>query len=258
MKNIPKILAAKITFASLLFTVLGIPTSAIATGIPVIDGLNVVQTTVSAFENVAQSAKQIEQWQTQLSGLENQLQNTVAPAAYIWDQASSIINKITTATDTINYYKQQTGGIDGYLSKFQNVNYYKNSPCFSNGGCSPTALAAMQQSQTFGSEAQKRVNDAMFKGLDQQQSNLQTDATQLQRLQSQAGSADGQMKAIQAANQLASNQATQLLQIRSLLITQQTAAATRAQAIADQEAMQSAADAQARSGTYSTSPARSW
>ena len=36
---------------------------------------------------MAQTLKQIEQYQTQLQQYENMLQNTMAPAAYIWDQA---------------------------------------------------------------------------------------------------------------------------------------------------------------------------
>jgi P-type conjugative transfer protein TrbJ len=151
------------------------------------------------------------------------------------------MNQLRSATDTLSYYKQQAGSINGYLSKFQDVSYYKNSPCFSIGGCSPAEQAAMQQSQVLGSQAQKKANDAMFQGLDLQQTNLQNDAAQLQLLQSQAGNADGQMKAIQAGNQLASGQSNQLLQIRSLMITQQNAIATRNQALADREAQQQAA-----------------
>ena len=49
-------------------------------------------------------------------------------------------------------------------------------------------------------------------------------------------SADGQLAAIGYANQLASNQSNQLLQIRSLLITQQNAVASQMQAEADREA----------------------
>ena len=192
---------------------------------------------------MSQTLKQVEQYGTQLQQYENQLKNTVAPAAYVWDQANSTITKLRGATDTLSYYKQQAGSIDGYLSKFQDVNYYKNSPCFSNGSCSPAEQAAIQQSQELGSQTQKKANDAMFQGLDQQQTNLQGDAAQLELLQSQAGSADGQMKAIQAGNQLASNQANQLLQIRSLMITQQNAIATRMQAEADINARQQAAHA---------------
>ena len=223
---------------------LGVSTPALAlfgVGDIVFDPKNVVQTTKSAIENVAQTLKQVEQYGTQLQQYENQLKNTVAPAAYVWDQANSTMNQLRGATDTLSYYKQQVGSVDGYLSKFQDANYYRGSPCFSSGGCSPAEQAAIQQSQVLGSQAQKRANDAMFHGLDQQQNNLQNDAAQLQLLQSQAGNADGQMKAIQAGNQLASNQANQLLQIRSLMITQQNAIATRNQVLADREAQQQAA-----------------
>ncbi|MFI3187157.1 MAG: P-type conjugative transfer protein TrbJ [Methylococcaceae bacterium] len=223
---------------------LGVSTPAIAlfgVGDIVFDPTNTANTLVSSLEDVAQTLKQVEQYGTQLQQYENQLKNTVAPAAYVWDQANSTMNQLRGATDTLSYYKQQVGSVDGYLSKFQDANYYRGSPCFSSGGCSPAEQAAIQQSQVLGSQAQKRANDAMFHGLDQQQNNLQNDAAQLQLLQSQAGNADGQMKAIQAGNQLASNQANQLLQIRSLMITQQNAIATRNQVLADREAQQQAA-----------------
>ncbi|MEI7995188.1 MAG: P-type conjugative transfer protein TrbJ [Methylococcaceae bacterium] len=223
---------------------LGVSTPAIAifgVGDIVFDPTNTANTLVSSLEDVAQTLKQVEQYGTQLQQYENQLKNTVAPAAYVWDQANSTMNQLRGATDTLSYYKQQVGSVDGYLSKFQDANYYRGSPCFSSGGCSPAEQAAIQQSQVLGSQAQKRANDAMFHGLDQQQNNLQNDAAQLQLLQSQAGNADGQMKAIQAGNQLASNQANQLLQIRSLMITQQNAIATRNQVLADRESQQQAA-----------------
>ena len=49
------------------------------------------------------------------------------------------------------------------------------------------------------------------------------------------------MQALQSANQLASNMAMQLMQIRTLLMAQQTAEATRAAAMLDREAKQQAA-----------------
>lgn len=78
-------------------------------------------------------------------------------------------------------------------------------------------------------------------------------------MQTQATGAQGQMEAIQAANQLASAQTNQLLQIRSLLVAQQNAAATLAQAQADKEAQQAAASEQLRNGdNISTSSSKSW
>ena len=82
-----KVLAAKVVLVFAL-TAPGVMTPAQA-GIPVIDGANLTQTVMSAVENVAQTLKQIEQYRTQLQQYENMIQNTVAPAAYIWDQATS-------------------------------------------------------------------------------------------------------------------------------------------------------------------------
>lgn len=205
-------------------------------GIPVVDGTNLTQNIMSALEAVSQTAKQILQYQTQLQQYENQLRNTMAPSSYIWDQAQRTINDLNQATNTLAYYENQLGSLDAYLGKFQDVAYYRSSPCFSSTGCSDAEWAAMAENRRLASESQKKANDALFKGLEQQQDNLQADARQLQRLQSAAQGADGQLAAIGYANQLASNQANQLLQIRSLLIAQQNAVATRMQIEADREA----------------------
>lgn len=219
------------------------PFTAQAVGIPVIDGANLSQTVMTAIESVAQTLKQIEQYQTQLQQYETQLQNTVAPAAYIWDRAQSTINGLMSAVDTLNYYKGQLGGVDAYLGKFQDVAYYRGSPCFSSAGCTATEWAAMNENRRLASESQKKANDALFRGLDRQQDALRADARTLEQLQSRAQGAGGQMQALGYANQLASQQANQLLQIRGLLIAQQNAVATRMQAEADLEARQQAAHA---------------
>ncbi|MDQ5916671.1 MAG: type secretion system protein TrbJ, partial [Pseudomonadota bacterium] len=90
-----------------------------AAGIPVIDTANLSQTVISSIEAVAQTLKQIQQYQTQLQQYENMLQNTLAPAAYIWDAATSTMNQLRSAIDTLNYYKTHLGSIDAYLGKFQ-------------------------------------------------------------------------------------------------------------------------------------------
>ncbi|EIX0136137.1 P-type conjugative transfer protein TrbJ [Escherichia coli] len=227
-------------------------------GIPVIDGTNLSQTTVTAIQQVAQVQKQIEQYQTQLQQYENMLQNSLAPAAYIWDQAQSTINGLMGAVDTLNYYKNQAGSLDQYLSKFQDVNYYKSSPCFNGGGCTAAEKAAMEENRNLSNEARKKANDAMFRGIDQQQDNLKSDARTLQQLQAKAQGAQGQMEAIQYANQFASQQANQLLQIRGLLIAQQNAIATREAAQQDQDARDAAQEKSMTNGTYNIPAAQTW
>lgn len=256
MNNRYILAAKKALLATFVASIMTLPAQA---GIPVIDGTNVVQTTISAVNNVQAVAKQIQQYQTQLQQYENMLQNTVAPAAYIWDQANSTINKLLQAQDTLNYYKNQAGSLDSYLKRYQDINYYRSSACFnSNISCTADEINALRNTQQDSSEARKKANDAVFKVIDQQQETLQEDADNVADLQSQATGATGQMKAIQAGNQLASAQANQLLQIRSLLVAQQNAAATLAQAQADKEAQQAAASESFRAGSYSKSPSKTW
>ncbi len=239
---------------------MAISTPVKAAGIPVIDVTNLVQNLLSALEAVAQTAKQIQQYSTQLQQYEDQLKNTASPSGYSWDQSQSTISALIGNVDTLSYYKSQMGSIAAFLAKTQDVDYYTNNPCLNNNGqgCSPAQLAALEQARALTSQSQKKANDALFKGIDSQQTALQADAAKLQNLQISAQNATGRMQAIQAANQFASQQSNQLLQIRAMLLAQQTAVAARNQAVTDKEAQETAADAQFRSGSYTPSTPRSW
>lgn len=248
----------KTRFALVMAFTLALSNGAGATGIPVFDGANLAEAIISAQESVAQTLKQIEEYALQLQEYENMLKNTLAPAAYIWDQAERTMSDLMGAIDTLNYYKAQVGGIDAYLSKFQTVAYYKSSPCFSATGCSEAEWQAMEQNRQLASEARKRANDALFHTLDQQQDALTADAGRLETLQSTAQTAQGQMEALQYANMLASQSANQLLQIRAMLLAQQQAQAMQDQAALDRQAQEDAAAARLRAGSYGYSSARTW
>jgi P-type conjugative transfer protein TrbJ len=234
------ILAAKtVALATTLFFVSSQPALA---GIPVADGLNLSQTTVTAINQVAQVTKQIQQYKTQLEQYENMLQNTATPSAYVWNDVNGIINNLVSAQQSLNYYKNQAGSIDKYLEKYQNVTYYEEHPCFNNKtGCTAQQRIQLENSRAEGADAVKRANADVIRSVDQQQQTLASDAQKLQQLQGQASSATGQMQALQAANQLAGAQGNQLIQIRSMLMAQNQAATTIAQQQADQKAQESAA-----------------
>lgn len=251
MKFLPKALPTTLLF--FLFI-----TQVNAGGMPVIDVTNIAQTAISASENVKQTLRQIEQYQLQLQQYEDQIRNSLAPSAYLWDEANQIMEKVVGTIDTLENYKQQAGSIDAYLAKFQDVSYYRSSPCFGPNGCTEEQMQALRQSQTAGSQAQKWANDAAIKGIELQQKQLQQDADNLVRLQGSVESAEGRMEAIQLANQLASEQAVQLMQIRSLLLAQQAAEVARLQADADKEAMAKAAHEQAIRGQFEKSDRIVW
>jgi P-type conjugative transfer protein TrbJ len=195
-------------------------------GIPVIDYSNLVQNTTTALKQVAAYAQQVQQYQLQLQQYANQVRNTVAPVAQVWQTAQSTMNSVM---GTVSMFQGGGSQLQGYLNQFQNVNYWLSA--------SPSAYSY----PTAGSVAQKQANDALVKGIVAQQAQIQKDAATLQQLQSQASSADGQMKALMAANQLAALQQEQLLQIRELLLQEQQALVARGQTLANDEAMRQAA-----------------
>ena len=202
-----------------------LPLSSPGTGIPVIDFSNLTQNVITALKQVSAYAQQVQQYQLQLQQYANQVKNTVAPVAQVWQAAQGTMNSVL---GTVGMF-QNGSALQSYLNQFQNVNYWLSA--------SPSAYTY----QTAGSIAQKQANDALVKGIVQQQAQIRADAATLERLQSQASTADGQMKALYAANQLSALQQEQLLQIRELLVQEQQALAARGQTLANDEAMREAA-----------------
>jgi type IV secretion system protein TrbJ len=243
-----KILAVKVLL--ILMVVLAGQVQQAHAGIPVLDGSNLSQNVMTAFESVSQTIQQVQQYQTQLQQYQNMLQNTASPNSFTWDQSQNTMRQLNSSIDTLGYYKNQLGSINNYLGKFSDTATYMNSPCYSPQGCTQAQWAALSNSRTLGNQSQKKATDALFQGLDLQQKSMMDDAARLQQLQSGAQGAQGQTQALGYANQLASNVINQLLQIRGLLIAQQNVIATRNQALADREAQEAAAGEQFRKGTF--------
>jgi len=193
--------------------------------LPVVDYSNLTQNVVTALHQVSAYAQQVQQYQLQLQQYANQVKNTVAPVGQVWQAAQGTMNSVM---GTVGMF-QNGSALQSYLNQFQNVNYWLTAP------------AGNYTYQTSGSVAQKQANDALVKGIVAQQAQIRADAATLERLQSQASTADGQMKALMAANQLAALQQEQLLQIRALLVQEQQALAARGQTLANDDAMREAA-----------------
>jgi P-type conjugative transfer protein TrbJ len=225
-----------------LVLVAALPATSPGTGIPVIDWSNLTQNVVTALHQVSAYAQQVQQYQLQLQQYANQVKNTVAPVAQVWQTAQGTMNSVL---GTVSMF-QNGSQLQNYLHQYQDVNYWLST--------SPSSYTY----QTAGSVAQKQANDAMVKGIVQQEAQIRTDAANLERLQSQAGSADGQMKALAAANQLAALEQEQLLQIRQLLLQEQQALAARNATLANDEAMLEAATKQFYNGPIITINHTGW
>lgn len=256
---IKTILAAKISLI-LVFSPI-----AHSTGIPVVDvvrnaiaNLQLSKEALAVAEAIKQTSQQIMEYQLQIQQYQNMVENTIAPAVQIWDAANSTMNNLRSATDTLTNLKTKYFNLNNYLSKFQDLDYYRNSPCYNGTGCTTAQWKAIQDLQIMASEAQKRANDAVFQGLDLQQDSIISDSKQLEKLQSAAKSSTGRLQSLGYANQLASNQTNQLLQIRSLLVTKHNSEATRYQYMFDNEARQAASARQFRMGTFVKSSGTQW
>lgn len=225
--------------------------------LPVFDYPNWLLNAKSVANQVNEIQNQITQYNLQLEHYKNVLKNTKSLASFQWDNANKIITNLLESTNTIDYYKQEIGSLEGYLERFQSTDFYKQGACF-NGGCSKQALKKIEQNRVQASVAEKRANDAMLKGIDKQQQSMKSDAQKLSALQAKAQSSEGQKQALQAAAQLASNQSHQLLQIRGLLLAQQNSQATRYAALANKEAIKAAGDDRFRQGAYHKSSGMKW
>lgn len=248
----------KAALSAMLFLALVFPASSQAAGIPVFDASNMTQNTVAALESVSQTLKQIEQYTLQLQQYEDQIKNSLAPSAYVWAQAQRTMNKLLELQDQLNYYGQQSGSLDSYLKKFGNVNYYRDSPYFGSGSATDAQRQAFLESDELGLNAQKYANDNVTRTLEQQQAALKQDATNLENLQRSAQTAQGRLEAIQYANQFASLQANQMLQLRALLMAQQAAVNAKAQTDAAKEARQRAASEKLHETNFQKSSGKVW
>lgn len=245
-----KFLAAKIAAVFVLSTGgMGTITEEAHAGIPVIDVAGLTQAVISALQNVQQVLNQVQSYQTQLQQLQNQIINTVQPAVFLWDDANNVINGILNEIDTVTNLANQFGTIDNYLDRFEDINTYRNAPCLDNGCNRAQMTAWLRQQRDLRADKSGEIQEAnrsTIRGIEEQQDRLVADAQRLRDLQNNAVGVQGQLEAIQTANQLASTQANQLLQIRSLLIAQQNAVASSQLLDADKEALEAAATEKAR------------
>lgn len=213
--------------------------NAMATGIPVLDALNTIQSTISAIEDVSQTMQMADSYDTQLDQLADQERNSQGPSSWRWDNAESTLDGVLKTVDAVSPMFGGQQGIDQYLSGFKGLDGYSNdqiTKCIQSAGCQATHNRQVQETQDIRSQQQVLANQAAMRSVMEQQKMIMQDAKQLRYLQQIAQDSDGRMAAIQAGNQLASAQVNNLLQLRTLLLAQQQMQAAQAQAQTEGEA----------------------
>jgi P-type conjugative transfer protein TrbJ len=203
--------------------------------IPVTDYANTYQNTTTALNSVKsvaqgaqQLATQVNQYQTQLNQYANEIKQAtgLAQAAQIYQQFQQTQQQLQSL-----YGQFANGGnLQQYLSQFQSVGYWSQVP---PGNYSQAANTSWNQN----SQTQKGSDDKWAQSLAQHQQLLSQDAAALERAQTNANTAEGQMQAIQASAQVNAAVAQQLLEIHALLVQQQEALQARQASQANEEAM---------------------
>ena len=243
-----RILAAKISLAITL--ALAAPSA--NAQISVIDVANVRQTTVSALQNVATVAKQIQQYQTQLQQYQNMIQNTVGAPVQLWQQATQTIDSLQGQVNQISSFARQAGDVNTYMNQFKNPSYYQTNAC-TFGNCTRAAALSATRARTT---SQMAANADAMNGINSAMTTLASDGQRLDQLQANATGASGQMQALSYANQFAAQQASELQKIRGVLLAQSAALTAQSQYQLDRDAAATEASAAMRKtkptpiGTY--------
>ena len=174
-------------------------------------------------------ATQLQQYQTQLQQYTNMITNTVALPQEIWGTVQSDIMRVQALSNAASLLSGNSGSI---ITRLQSASAYANQ-AVSLGNIA--GQFAMWQ-QTIGNNL-----NTMGRTLGLQQSQQQNQAAILQALQQHSQTAQGQMQAIQAGNELAGANAAQLAQIQATLITSAQMQATGMAVSADRQAAEDAA-----------------
>jgi P-type conjugative transfer protein TrbJ len=174
-------------------------------------------------------ATQLQQYQTQLEQYADMVTNTVALPQEIWGTVQSDIMQIQALSNAASLLSGNSGSM---ISRLQSASAYANQ--VGNLGNIAGQFGTWQL--TIGNNL-----STMGRTLGLQESQQQNQAAILQALQQHSQSAQGQMQAIQAGNELAGANAAQLAQIQATLTATAQMQASNAAVAADRRATEDAA-----------------
>jgi P-type conjugative transfer protein TrbJ len=174
-------------------------------------------------------ATQLQQYQTQLEQYANMVTNTVALPQEIWGTVQSDIMQVQALSNAASLLSGNSGSM---ISRLQSASAYANQ--VASLGNIAGQFGTWQQ--TIGNNL-----STMGRTLGLQQSQQQNEAAIIQALQQHSQSAQGQMQAIQAGNELAGANAAQLAQIQATLTATAQMQASNDAVAADRRATEDAA-----------------
>ncbi len=190
-------------------------------------GLVLGATEITQLVNMAQLinsyAQQIQQYQTQLSQWQNEIKQAAMLPQQTFSQVSNTLVGMQGVVQGGNSLSYAMGNLDSqFTSKFATLGYAPQTSF---------AQRYATWSKTSMDTTQKTLDAAGY-----QNQTTTTQAALIAQLQNDAKTADGQQKAIQTGNEIAAEEASQLLQLRQLMMADmQSKAAFQAQQIAERD-----------------------
>ncbi|MFA5501646.1 MAG: P-type conjugative transfer protein TrbJ [Sulfurovaceae bacterium] len=181
-------------------------------------------------KQLQQYATQIQQYQTAVQQFTNQVQSYKLMLQNIgqlpqtqWNQFTSSVNKMRQIMDNTAGMTYTAANYDQMFKKL----YPKYDTLLASGQVDPTSVYKSLSNQTNAT-----VNDSL-KRLNLTQADLENDVTTMRELQNVSQSAQGQLGAIQAANEIALHQTNTLKKLQQTMMLQ---ANMQAQTVAAQQA----------------------
>lgn len=195
-----------------------------AAQIPVTDIAGNLQWIQQTLTQVKSLAQQVQSYQTQLQQYANMIQNTVALPQAIWANVQADIMQVRNLSNAAALLSGNTGTILTRLS--------------SAGGYANQALSLANIGNQFTTWQQTIDNNVttMGKVIGLQQDQQNNNSVMMAALAAQSQTAQGQMQAIQAGNELAHMNGNILLQMQSTLATTAQMQATAQAVQADRRA----------------------
>jgi len=189
-----------------------------------------VVTQLTQYAKEAESmATQLQQYQTQLQQYTNMVTNSIAIPQEAWSAVQSDIMRVQALSNAASLLSGNSGSL---ISRLQNASAYANQA----GSLANIPGQITGYQETIGNNL-----GTMGRTLGLQQGQETDNAALLASLQQHSQSAVGQMEAIQAGNELAHQQATQLLQIQATLSSTAQMQATQMAVDADRQASEDSA-----------------
>ena len=180
-------------------------------------------------DQARQLATQLQQRATQLQQYSNMVQNTVALPYQVWGAVQGEIMQVRQLANAASVLSGDAGGM---VSRLNAASGYAGQA--SNLADVGSRFDMWQQ--TIGNNV-----TTLGRTLGLQDSQQQTNAALIERMQAQSGSATGQMQAIQAGNQLAAASMGQLMQVQATISASTQYAMQRDLVAADRSALNDAA-----------------